>query len=34
MLTFSIAFDKIERTITTLEYKTMKKPEEDDEDSK
>jgi len=34
MLKFSIAFDRIERTITALEYKTMKKPEEDNEDSK
>jgi len=31
MLQFSIAFDTMERTITTLEYKTMKTPEENED---
>lgn len=32
MLKFSIAFDTLEKAITILEYKTSKKPEEDEND--
>ncbi|XP_060838535.1 uncharacterized protein LOC132920291 [Rhopalosiphum padi] len=34
MLKFSVAFDTLEKEITVLEYKTSKKPEEDNEDDK
>lgn len=31
MLKFSMAFESLEKAITVLEYKTSKKPEEDEE---
>lgn len=34
MLKFSVVFDTLEKEITALEYKTSKKPEEDNEDDK
>lgn len=34
MLKFSVAFDTLEKEITILEYKTSKKPEEDNDNDK
>lgn len=31
LLTFSMAFESLEKQITVLEYKTSKKPDEDNE---
>jgi len=33
MLKFSMAFDSLEKAITLLEYKTIKKPEDNDDDT-